>query len=138
MRRRLLQGMFVLGLTAAVGAGCADDPATPTTPTTTPPSTIETFSGTLTVNGAVTFPFSSSAGSVNTTMTKLTPDTSVIGVSVGLSTGATCQMVLSNDNASINSTVTGIVRDSGTLCARVYDVGKIAAPVTFTINVEHF
>ena len=71
-------------------------------------------------------------------MTALTPNTSILGMSVGISSGATCQMVLSNDNASINSLVTGVVRDSGTLCARVYDVGKLTEPVTFTINVEHY
>ena len=137
MRRRLFSGALVIGLMAAV-AGCSDDPTTPTTPTT-PISTIETFSGTLTVNGAVTFPFSAQAGSVNTSLTVLAPDpVSVVGVSVGLSTGTTCQMILSNDNASQGSLVTGAVREAGTFCARVYDVGKLTAPVTFTINVEHF
>ena len=136
MRRRLLQSAVLLGCTA-VFAACGDSPATPTTPTT-PVSTIETFSGVLTINGAVTFPFSAAGGTVNTTMTALTPNTSILGMSVGISSGATCQMVLSNDNASINSLVTGVVRDSGTLCARVYDVGKLTEPVTFTINVEHY
>ncbi len=138
MRRRLFSGVLVIGLTALAVTGCSDDPTTPTTPTA-PISVVETFSGTLTVNGAVTFPFSSAAGSVNSSITQVAPDTSVtFGVSIGIVSGTTCQMVLSNDNAGINSLVTGAVREAGTLCARVYDVGKLTAPITFTLNVEHF
>ena len=66
------------------------------------------------------------------------PTEAILGMSVVISSGPTCQIVLSNDNASINSLVTGVVRDSGTLCARVYDVGKLTEPVSFTINVEHY
>ena len=138
MRRRLFSGVLVIGLTALAVTGCSDDPTTPTTPTS-PISVIETFSGVLTVNGAVTFPFSSAAGSVNTTVTRVEPDTSIVfGVSIGTVNGTTCQMVLSNDNAGLNALVTGAVREAGTLCARVYDVGKLTAPLTFTLKVEHF
>src|SRR5688572_16468843 len=119
MRRRLLQGMAVVGYAVVLSAGCGeatiDNPIDPTTPQ----STIETFSGVVTVNGAVTFPFTSSGGSINATLSDLKPDGSTVGMLIGSSSGATCQVQLSNDNAGINSVILGVVRDGGTLCARI-------------------
>jgi hypothetical protein len=137
MRRGLFQGLVAAGCLAALATGCGEavPPTVPTDPTL--PSTVETFSGVLTINGAITFPFSSLGGSINAKVAELKPDGATIGVSIGVSSGATCQTALSNDNAGINSTVLGVVRDPGTLCARVYDVGKLTEPATFTINVEH-
>jgi hypothetical protein len=137
MRRALLKGVAAAGCVVALTTGCGEvEPTIPIDPTP-PPSTIETFSGILTINGAITFPFSALGGSITATVAELKPDGATIGVSIGVSSGATCQTALSNDNAGINSTVLGVVRDSGTLCARVYDVGKLTEPATFTINVEH-
>jgi len=138
MRRRLLQGVVVVGTAVVLSAGCGeatiDNPTTPTAP----PSTIETFSGGVTVNGAVTFPFTANGGSINAKLADLKPDGSTVGMLIGSSSGATCQVQLSNDNAGINSIILGVVRDGGTLCARVYDVGKLTDPATFTLNVEHY
>ncbi|MEO7190658.1 MAG: hypothetical protein ABI051_06345 [Vicinamibacterales bacterium] len=140
MRRRLVSRVLLFSLATLAIAGCSktDTPTTPTQPTPTPVN--ETFTGTLTLNGALTFPFvSSQAGLLTGTMTAVGPDaTSVVGLAVGTFTGATCQIVLANDIAGLNSVITGQVNASGTLCARVYDVGKISAPVTFAILISHF
>jgi hypothetical protein len=136
MRRRLFSGILVLGLTVLAASACSDDPTTPTTPTP-PVSTTETFAGTLTVNGAVTFPFTSAAGDISAKLIQLT-DGATVGISVGLASGTTCQMVISDDNAGFGSQIIGTMRESGTLCARVYDVGKLTGPITFTISVQHF
>jgi hypothetical protein len=210
MRRPLFYGVFVLA--ALVGAACSDsNPTTPTTPT--PTATTETFDGTLTVNGALTFPFvATTGGSANATLTTMAPSltintqdggsgsfitgetvfqganvddatitgvvyswepaahrlslkdvagafaadaavvgvdsgaqwtvgstgTPVVGLALGTWSGTTCSIVLSNDISGAGSVVTGVVQTAGSLCARVYDVGRIAGPTTFTLSVTHF
>ncbi|MEO8484103.1 MAG: hypothetical protein ABI634_17965 [Acidobacteriota bacterium] len=217
MRRPMFRGVIVLALAAATGAACSKStPSTPVTPT--PSATTETFTGSLPVNGALTFPFVvTQAGSANASISALDPDvivatkangtgsfrvgelvyqgtsfdagtlkatvfswnpptlgastgslllrdftggftadaaivgvdsgaswtvstvdTLVIGVALGTWSGTTCSIVLANDVSSAGSSVTGQVQGAGSLCARVYDVGKLTMPATFTIEVTHF
>ena len=99
----------------------------------------ETFSGTLTKNGAVTHTFvSGAAGTVTATLSLLSPDASTpIGLSLGTWNGATCAIVLANDKAIQTSVVTGNVSAVGSLCARVYDVGNLSAPASYEIQIVH-
>ena len=138
MRRRVSEVLVLALLVLIVGA--CDDSTTPTTPTPTPVVVTETFSGILRVNGAQSFPFASDAGSVNATLTALGPDSAtVIGMAVGTWSGVTCQVILANDRATVNSLVTGAVSTQGTLCLRVFDsTGELTEPVNFTVEVEHF
>jgi hypothetical protein len=208
----MFRGVIVLALTAALGAACSkSSTSTPTTPT--PSATTETFTGSLPVNGALTFPFVvTQAGSATATLSALDPDVSlalkaggtgtfrtgelvyqgpsfdastvkatvyawnpstgvlllqdytgtftadaaivgldsgaswtvgtidtpVVGVALGTWSGTTCSVVLANDVSAAGSTVNGQVQGQGTLCARVYDVGKLTTSATFTIDVTHF
>lgn len=212
MRRPMFRGVIVVALAAVAGAACSkSSSSTPTTPT--PSATTETFSGSLPINGALTFPFVvTQAGSANATITALDPDvtitttpggtgnfkvgelvyqgdtydtgtvkaavyawnpstgvlslrdftggftpdvailgvdsgakwtvaaidTPVIGIALGTWSGTTCSIVLANDVSSAGSSVNGAVQGQGSLCARVYDVGKLTVPATFTIEVTHF
>lgn len=215
MRRWFHSGVLTLITAAALSsAGCgSDESSTPTIPT--PTAITETFSGTLTVNGAVTFPFfTNGAGSANLVVKTLTPDlvvttaaeglgvftagetvfqgpgtttsdatwtaivhnftpatniltirnvtggftpdglivgvdsgaawagksitTTVVGIAMGTWSGTTCSVVLANDVSGVGGQITGAVQGAGTLCARVYDVGRITDPVAFTIEVTHF
>jgi hypothetical protein len=131
---RLLLVVFTL-ITAACGG---DDDATPTEPTTLPPVT-ETFSGTLTVNGGVTHPFNSLiSGPVTATLTALSPDSTVtIGLSLGTWNGVACQVVIADDLAIQGRVVTGRATSGGSLCVRVYDVGKLVEPTSYEIQVAH-
>ena len=136
--RALMVGILVLPL-ALLAAGCGgliDE--LPTTPD--PVIVTETFTGTLTVNGAATHLFFTSAtGTVTATLTSLgeTPPEK-IGFSMGTLSGATCSIVLANDQAVVTSVVSGTVSSlSGTLCVRVYDVGTLTAPVDYTFTVSH-
>jgi hypothetical protein len=141
--RTLLQGgaAAVLALASFASAGCGDDsPTTPTTPTTPAPVTVtETFSGELRVNGAATYPFIViSAGTTTVQLTAVDPGGSPsFGLSLGTWNGAACQVVIANDSATLNSTVTGNVSAATTLCARVYDAGRLTGPLTYTISVVH-
>ncbi|MEQ1912350.1 MAG: hypothetical protein ABMA15_26245 [Vicinamibacterales bacterium] len=112
---------------------------TPTTPTTTTTETVtDTFSGTLSRNGASSYAFSvATAGFVYATLTSVADSTTVVGLSLGTWTGTSCTVVLSNDQAVQGTTVTGSVTGLGTLCARVYDVGKVASPIDYQVTVVH-
>jgi hypothetical protein len=141
--RRLISGLLVLGAIAVGATGCNDDtnntpPTTPTTPAA--PTVTETFSGTLTTNGATTFPFTATAGgTVTLTLTSLAPDaTLAIGLSLGTWTGSACQIVLANDAAAQTATISGTVTSAASLCARVYDPAtKVTTPLTFTVTIVH-
>ena len=63
--------------------------------------------------------------------------TTAVGLSLGTWNGASCNVVLANDAALQGTTVTGAVSGVGTLCARVYDVGKVTNPLDYQISVVH-
>ena len=133
--------LLSLVLSAAfVAAGCDGEINNiPTTPD--PVFVTETFTGTLTINGGQTHNvFTSATGMVSATVVSLgetAPDK--VGFSMGtLSTVGTCTVVVSNDNAVVNTSLNGTVASlNGSLCIRVYDVGSLTAPVEYTITVNH-
>ena len=133
----------VLALTAAVAIAAAacdsgDTPTDPSDPDQTPSTVTETFSGSLTVNGAQSFSFSvAAAGRVTTTLSAITPDGTVVGLALGTWNGTLCQIELANDNAGRGITVTGETSSGGNLCTRIYDIGQLAGPTTFTVTVVH-
>jgi hypothetical protein len=210
MRRLSLAGS-VVAAAALAGSACGSDPTTPVTPT--PPAIVETFTGTVGLNGAVTFPYvATQAGSTNATIKTLDPEaaitlgadgvgdfavgetvyqgesldtstwravvqswtpgartvsirglsgqlsiggvikgndskaewtasaiaTTVVGLSLGTWSGTVCSIILTNDLAGVGGLIAGVVQGQGSLCARVYDVGKLSGPATFTIEVTHF
>lgn len=131
---------LLLVLVVAVSGACSgliDE--LPTTPD--PVFTTETFTGTLTVNGGQTHQFFTSAtGAVTATLTSLgeTPGDTVVGFSMGTLAGATCNIVLANDQAVVTTVLNGTVSTlGGTLCVRMYDVGKLTAPVEYSFTVSH-
>jgi hypothetical protein len=142
--RRLLPGILLLALAAGV-AGCDDNNDTPTTPTTptTPstPTTTETFSGTLTRNGASSTTFTVTAGgTVTATLTTLAPDATVpVGLSLGAWTGSACQVSgISNDAAVQGTVVSGTVTSAAALCVRIYDAAeRVNTTMSYTITVVH-
>jgi hypothetical protein len=139
MRRvRVLTGVAAAVLLVAAAA-CEDAGPGPT-PVPTPTPVTEKFSGSLTVNGAIHFPFAATGvGAVTATLSTVAPDaTTVVGLSLGtVNIFGVCQVVLDNPNATQSVTVTGQVNAIGTLCARVYDSGKMTDQITFEITVVH-
>jgi type IV pilus biogenesis protein CpaD/CtpE len=140
--RRLLPGILLVAVATSL-AGCNSDNnttvTTPTTTTTTTPTVTETFTGTLNMNGGATFPFTATAaGTVTLTLTSLSGDATLpVGLSLGTWTGSACQIVIANDAAAQTAVVTGTVTSAASLCARVYDTGKVATPVDFTVTIAH-
>jgi len=127
-------------LSMLVGAvACGDDtPTAPTDPAPRPTIT-ETFTGTLTVNGARTHSFATGSGQITATLTTLSPDSAaVISLSLGTWNGTACQIVIANDNATQAAVVVGNAGTTGNFCARVLDVGLLGAPTDYTLTVVHF
>ena len=133
--------LFTAVLVVAAAVSCSNSPTTPTLPTT--PSAVtstETFTGTLNKNGANTHTFFTSAtGAVQATLTALSPDsTTSVGFSMGTFTGSTCSILLANDNAVKTSVITGTVNSiGGSLCIRVYDIGKVSEETSYEVQVVH-
>jgi len=130
---------------AALLASACGSSSTPSAPTTTPTQLTDTFSDTLTVNGGVTFPFGvQQTGTITATLTALAPDPSVtVGLLLGTWNGAACSISagssgIINDAAVLNTSITGSATGTGNFCVRVYDVGKLTAPTTFTVSIVHF
>jgi hypothetical protein len=127
--------MVVLALPVAA---CDDD--TPTTPTTPRDPVTETFTGTVTQNGANTQTFSTAgSGTVTATLRAVGPDSAlVIGFSLGNWNGTSCQIILARDDSTVGAVLSGTMTGAGNLCLRMYDVGNISStPATYTVEVVH-
>ena len=139
MRRVTLACTLLLSLLVA---GCGDDddlPETPTAPTI--PTVTDTFTGTLTRNGATSHPFlitSIVGGSVTATLKAVTPNAeTVVGMTLGTWNGSACQAVISNDRATVPTTILGLATSTATLCVRIYDIGTVEDPQDYELEVVH-
>ena len=135
--RRTFCGIVLLTSALLVG-GCDNDPDLPTTPTQPDPVT-DTFTGSITVNGAATHTFTvAAAGMVTGTLTSITPDPAIqVSFALGSWNGTSCQLVQVKDDARQGNALTALNSGAGTLCARISDVGKMTEPLTYTITVVH-
>lgn len=142
MYRSFSRVLAALGVACAVAVAIACNNATGLGGISTPtgPTTTETFTGTLTANGAVTFHFTATAaGPVSAGLTVLTaPVGTTVSLVLGTWDGTVCNMILSNDAAALNAYITGNVSAASQLCVRIADAnGSITAPTPFTIQVTH-
>jgi hypothetical protein len=128
--------LLLLAVLCAPACGDNTIPVTPTTPGVT---TTETFADTLTINGARTHQFTTtSRGPVTARLTSVGPDsTTIIGVSLGTWNGIACQIWLAKDETMQGVELLGQVTAVGNLCLRVYDVGRLTAPATYSVDVTH-
>ena len=138
MHARLRRRLSLLAVAALTATAC-ETTTTPPDPIL-PPPTVVPFSGTLTINGAATHRFSSTiAGEIDVRLKTLAPDSTVtIGLNLGVWTGASCSIVIADDNAILNALLVGTSTAGGEFCARVSDVGKLTAPTDYLIEVTHF
>jgi hypothetical protein len=135
---RPIRSLTLVTLVLALAACGDDDLVNPTDPTP-PPTFTETFSGTVTRNGAATHTFTTQAsGTVTATLTTLAPDsTLIVGMSLGTWNGTACQLVITKDDATQGSVLTGGVSSLGSLCVRIYDVGNVVDSIAYDITVVH-
>ena len=139
MRRLIPLALIVPVLFTLAAAACSDDVSTTAPTDTTPAATTDSFSGTITPNGAATHTFTvARSGSVIVTLVSLGPDNTVtIGFGLGTWNGATCQVVIARDTAAMGNNILGTVTASGLLCVRLYDVGFLTEPATYEVQVVH-
>ena len=139
MHRSIARALLLLLVSTTAACG-GDDRATPTTPTPTLPTTVtETFTGTVTRNGATTHPFVTRAGTVTAKIVTLSPEsTAVVGLSLGTWNGIACQTVIANDRATQGISVIGTASGTGNLCVRLYDAaGELVELTSYEVQVEH-
>lgn len=124
-----------------VTAGCGGQIQNLLGPNVDPVIVTETFTGTLTRNGATShsFPINfSSGGEVTAVLKTVTPDgATVVGFSLGTYNGTACQSVIANDRATAPASLLGRATSTGTLCVRIYDVGTVVDPQDYEIEVTH-
>lgn len=140
-RRSVLPVLFATALLATSAACNNNSNPTIPTPTPTPPVT-QTFAGSISTNGAMTFPFDvATGGFVTATLTSIGPDsTTLIGMSIGTYNAGVCSVgsTLSRDQIAQGTTILASVSAAGTLCLRVYDsFGTLTGETTFSVDVAH-
>jgi hypothetical protein len=138
---RKVTKFVTLALGVALAAAACDPTVTPTDTTTSPSPTItESYTGSITLNGAVTHFFSTNAaGLVTATLRTLLPDeTMQIGLALGTWNGVTCATTISNERAGEGIGVTGSVSGAGNLCVRIFDANAtVTVPSQYEIVVQH-
>ena len=133
----------LLALALAVTAvACSNSNSTTTTTTAPTTTTSNEYTGTLTQNGAATYPFAVLAsGRIAATIVSLSPDSTVlVGFGIGVWDGAACDASpgIWQDKATQGSSVIGTVTQSGSLCVRIYDSqGTLTEPTDYDIQVTH-
>jgi len=137
MFRSLLRLMSLVAVTLT--AGCNTNNPFAVTPTAPTDPVTATFTGRVTLNGASTHTFTSSApGRVVATLTSLAPDaTAVAGFAMGEWTGIACVERIANDTAVQSTVLTGNVSAAAPLCIRVRDVGRFTDPVDYEVTVVY-
>ena len=134
--------LALLLVAAFAATSCGDNNDTPIAPATPAQSVVENFSGTLTPFSARTHIFTSNnAGDVIVQITALDPSDSIVGLSVGTSNTFACQSSgVATEQATLNSSLSGVTRAAGTLCVHIYDPSEtgLPGPVTYTVQVTHF
>jgi hypothetical protein len=120
------------------GAACDDETLT-VAPVDPPVQVTETFSGSITINGAATHLFTvNRSGSALATLTALSPNSAaVVSFAMGTWNGQYCAVTLAKDDATTGSGVLGTA-SAGAFCVRISDVGRLTEPTDYTITVQHY
>jgi hypothetical protein len=146
MPRLLARTMAVLALAGLTTSACSDNTLSQlaAASTTTATAQTDTFTGTLSKNGAFTHIFTiTTLGAVTVTIVSLAPDsTQLVGLSLGVWNGTGCSTSpatggSATDVATTGSSITLNATGAGNLCARLYDVGFVTTPVLYTMQITH-
>lgn len=138
-------GLFLVGLWVA---GCGDSPTAPTETTTTTTTTTaaatvsEDFDGIVPTGGSAFYSFSfAQSGTVALRLVAVSgtvvPSTVMLGVGIGTPSGTDCTTTSTITTAAgASAQLTGTYA-AGVYCAKVFDVGNLFGPATFTLNIAH-
>lgn len=134
---------LALTLAAAMCVACNPfdlSPSDSTNSNTNGGPTLETFSGSLSQGGSLTFTYTvTAAGTVGVSLTAVTPaTTSALGLGMGSSSGGTCTVTSSTSAAIAGSAVLlSATENPGTYCVKVSDLGNLATTSSVTVTVAH-
>ena len=124
---------------AAVSAGCDDEPAAPSdVPIGVP--IVESFVGTVGVNGSAFYSFTvPQQGFVSLMLISVTENGQAsearLGLNIGTPVGTGCTGAASVVTGAGTSTHLSQVYPAGVYCARVSDTGLLTGPVSFALNI---
>lgn len=149
-RAALLVYAFVTPVLVLPLSACGDS-STPTSPTDTTtttqtavePTTSESFTGRIGVNGAAFYSFEvTQYGTVNLTLQNVggvtgVPESVWVGLGIGVPDGTDCSTTTSTNTQAGGGPHVSSVLAVGTYCARIYDVGNLAAPTPFDVLIAH-
>ena len=131
MRRALL---CILSIAAAACARTITSP----TPTADIDLLVREFSSVLVPGGGASRSFDlTAAGPIAVTLKSTTPPGIPIGVGIGIPRlNGSCALQASVETAAGSTAQISIAADTGTYCAKVYDLGTLASPLPFTISIS--
>lgn len=124
---------------ALLSVRCGNDPnaSAPTPPPRTSPVT-ETFQGTLPLQGSVWRLINAvQAGPLTATLSSTDQPSAEVGLALGLRNGNTC--LVTRDVVAIAGTAPqlSLPVDGGDYCVKVWDVGGLTSPLSFTITISY-
>jgi hypothetical protein len=132
----------LLTSTALFATGCGDQvtATSPSTTTVAAASVTETFDGRVSVGGSAFYSFSvAENGTVNLTLVSVggADMSATLGLGIGTPRGTGCTTTSTTSGEPGSAVhVTGTY-GAGVYCAKVSDIGNLAAPASFTVTIAH-
>src|SRR5262245_15797178 len=142
MKQVFAAALAALALTAAACTSGSSENTLPIFPAPTPPSTTETFTGTVQVGGGDIHTFSAAAGNISVTLTDAAPPAAIV-MGLGLGTPATDGSCVFFSGAAVRAQagttaqLSGTLQSGGSLCVDVFDIGNQSEPVSYSVTVVH-
>jgi hypothetical protein len=135
---RLNSSVVVLACSILL-AGCGSE--SPTTPSTTPTATTETFSSSVPYRGTISRSLTtSSAGAITATLTMLGQDGASVRIGLGVrNDGANqCLPTYSLVTTPHSGRQLAVEADVGSYCVTVADIGELSGPSSFSLTIVHY
>ena len=141
--------VIILSVLALFASGCGGNSttapsgtSTTTTTTVAAPTISETWQSVLPVGGFKLYSFGiPSTGTVNITLTSVggqfVPSTVQVGIGIGTPEGQDCTTTQTVTAASNSTAQISTTEQAGVYCARIFDVGNLFAPATFSVQIDH-
>jgi hypothetical protein len=131
--RRFSGALFLCAAVIAT-ASCGD--STPTTSTTTPVLTTDTFGGNLTTSAQLYHLATAKGGDVVLKLTGISDPKVKLGMELGVYSSGSCIPMLSNSAAVIGTTLNGVATSTTDMCIRMFDPGTVASGATVTYEIK--
>ena len=139
MRVRMNAWTGVVMAVALSSAACGGGSDTPTSPTTTTPTVVDTYSGTIAIGGITTHAFpTASGGTISIVIESVGPvSTQALGPGVGVWDSSTCTLALSTSAATQGLTYEATTNALGNYCITLSDPGSFTEANTYQVRVTH-